>query len=356
MDLIEDRDTDKPFCLSVFADNAGVDRLRRNRRRLLQGRNPQPPQRHRTLRRQRHRRRRRHPRHPRHRPRRQARRQHRRLLRRLPACRPRHPPQRHHPSQTHPPASRRRRPRLRQPHGNPHRQRRRLFRRPLSRQSPRLLRLRRPHPPRQLQKAAQPGDAIVVIGGRTGRDGIHGATFSSAELTDTHADEFSHAVQIGNAITEKKVADVILKPRETPTSSPPSPTAAPAASLSAVGEMAEKTGATVDLDKVPLKYAGLRYDEIWISEAQERMVLSVPPRPCRRPARTRPRRRCRSHRHRHLRHPNTRSDPQLSTANRSAASPCTSSTTASPRQPEKPSSPSPTAKEIAPAHSANLPE
>src|SRR5439155_25646569 len=60
----------------------------------------------------------------------------------------------------------------------------------------------------KIDKAARPGDAIVVMGGRTGRDGIHGATFSSAELTDTHADEFSHAVQIGNAITEKRVTDV----------------------------------------------------------------------------------------------------------------------------------------------------
>ncbi|MCS7034731.1 MAG: AIR synthase related protein, partial [Phycisphaerae bacterium] len=69
--------------------------------------------------------------------------------------------------------------------------------------------------PRQMvQKQARRGDAIVVIGGRTGRDGIHGATFSSAELTDTHADEFSHAVQIGNAITQKKLADVVLQARD----------------------------------------------------------------------------------------------------------------------------------------------
>ncbi len=66
----------------------------------------------------------------------------------------------------------------------------------------------------KIEKAARPGDAIVVMGGRTGRDGIHGATFSAAELTDTHADEFSHAVQIGNAITEKKTADVILQARD----------------------------------------------------------------------------------------------------------------------------------------------
>lgn len=56
----------------------------------------------------------------------------------------------------------------------------------------------------KVRKEVKAGDTIVLMGGRTGRDGIHGATFSSAELTDTHADEFSHAVQIGNAITQKK--------------------------------------------------------------------------------------------------------------------------------------------------------
>jgi phosphoribosylformylglycinamidine synthase len=127
----------------------------------------------------------------------------------------------------------------------------------------------------KIHKQTQAGDAIVVMGGRTGRDGIHGATFSSAELTDTHADEFSHAVQIGNAITEKKVADVILQARDRNLFTAITDCGAGGLS-SAVGEMAEKTGAVVELDKVPLKYAGLRYDEIWISEAQERMVMSVP--------------------------------------------------------------------------------
>jgi len=126
-----------------------------------------------------------------------------------------------------------------------------------------------------IDKAAQPGDAIVVMGGRTGRDGIHGATFSSAELTDTHADEFSHAVQIGNAITQKQMMDVILQARDRGLFAAITDCGAGGLS-SAVGEMGEKTGAAVELDKVPLKYAGLRYDEIWISEAQERMVLSVP--------------------------------------------------------------------------------
>ncbi|MDX1681545.1 MAG: phosphoribosylformylglycinamidine synthase subunit PurS, partial [Phycisphaeraceae bacterium] len=123
------------------------------------------------------------------------------------------------------------------------------------------------------------GDRIIALGGHTGRDGIHGATFSSAELTDTHADEFSHAVQIGNAITEKKVADVILQARDHadgPLLRAVTDCGAGGFS-SAIGEMGEKIGARVHLERAPLKYAGLSYTEIWISEAQERMVLAVPP-------------------------------------------------------------------------------
>ncbi|WP_432800124.1 phosphoribosylformylglycinamidine synthase subunit PurS [Poriferisphaera sp. WC338] len=125
---------------------------------------------------------------------------------------------------------------------------------------------------------AQPGDRIIALGGATGRDGIHGATFSSAELTDTHADEFSHAVQIGNAITQKKTLDVIMQAREVeggPLFSAITDCGAGGFS-SAVGEMGEKVGANVQLDHAPLKYRGLSYTEIWISEAQERMVLAVP--------------------------------------------------------------------------------
>ncbi len=134
-------------------------------------------------------------------------------------------------------------------------------------------------PRNRVQKAAQPGDLVVVVGGRTGRDGIHGATFSSAELTDTHADEFSHAVQIGNAITEKRFLDALLQARDAEGGCLYSAiTDCGAGGLSsAVGEMGEHVGAVVDLDRVPLKYAGLRYDEIWISEAQERMVVALPP-------------------------------------------------------------------------------
>jgi len=127
--------------------------------------------------------------------------------------------------------------------------------------------------------SARPGDLIVVVGGKTGRDGIHGATFSSGELTDRSDREFSHAVQIGNAITEKKVLDVILQARDHAEGCLYSAiTDCGAGGLSsAVGEMGEKLGAEVDLEKVPLKYQGLSYDEIWISEAQERMVIAVSP-------------------------------------------------------------------------------
>ncbi len=125
---------------------------------------------------------------------------------------------------------------------------------------------------------AQQGDRIIALGGRTGRDGIHGATFSSAELTDSHADEFSHAVQIGNAIEEKRTLDAIMRARDWeggPLFSAITDCGAGGFS-SAVGEMGEKIGADVHLDRAPLKYNGLTYDEIWISEAQERMVLAVP--------------------------------------------------------------------------------
>ena len=126
---------------------------------------------------------------------------------------------------------------------------------------------------------AKSGDRIIVIGGKTGRDGIHGATFSSAELTDTHADEFSHAVQIGNPITEKKALDAILEARDHESGCLFTAITDCGAGgfSSAVGEMGEKIGATVNLDKAPLKYAGLTPSEVWISEAQERMVLSVSP-------------------------------------------------------------------------------
>lgn len=133
--------------------------------------------------------------------------------------------------------------------------------------------------PRELVHGeAKAGDLIVALGGRTGRDGIHGATFSSAELTDTHADEFAHAVQIGNAIEEKKVLDAILRARDFEGGCLYSAITDCGAGgfSSAIGEMGAEIGAEVHLERAPLKYAGLTYTEIWISEAQERMVLAVP--------------------------------------------------------------------------------
>ena len=124
-------------------------------------------------------------------------------------------------------------------------------------------------------KEVKAGDAVVVVGGRTGRDGIHGATFSSGELTHEHETEFSHAVQIGNAITEKKVLDTIIQARDLGLYNAITDCGAGGLS-SAVGEMGETIGAEIHLDRVPLKYAGLSYPEIWISEAQERMVLAAP--------------------------------------------------------------------------------
>lgn len=126
------------------------------------------------------------------------------------------------------------------------------------------------------EKEVLPGDYIVSVGGRTGRDGIHGATFSSAELTHESEELSGGAVQIGNAITEKMVMDVILEARDRKLFRAITDCGAGGFS-SAVGEMGEETGAEVWLEQAPLKYSGLSYTEIWISEAQERMVLAVPP-------------------------------------------------------------------------------
>jgi len=127
----------------------------------------------------------------------------------------------------------------------------------------------------KVRKVTQNDDFIVTIGGRTGRDGIHGATFSSAELTSDSEMLSGGAVQIGNAITEKMVLDVMMTARDEGLYTAVTDCGAGGFS-SAVGEMGEKIGAEVWLDRAPLKYDGLSYTEIWISEAQERMVFSVP--------------------------------------------------------------------------------
>ncbi len=124
-------------------------------------------------------------------------------------------------------------------------------------------------------KHTKKGDLVVVVGGRTGRDGIHGATFSSGELTHESQKLSSGAVQIGNPIQEKKMVDTILQARDKNLYSAITDCGAGGLS-SAVGEMGSELGVDAYLDKVPLKYAGLSYTQVWISESQERMVLSVP--------------------------------------------------------------------------------
>ena len=129
-------------------------------------------------------------------------------------------------------------------------------------------------PKNKCEKKVKPGDLVLVVGGRTGRDGIHGATFSSVEL-DKESDV--SAVQIGNPIVEKKVLDTMLKARDLNLYRAVTDCGAGGLS-SAVGELGEETGVVVELEKVPLKYKGLAPWEIWISEAQERMVFAVPPK------------------------------------------------------------------------------
>ncbi|MCA9405620.1 MAG: phosphoribosylformylglycinamidine synthase subunit PurL [Candidatus Omnitrophica bacterium] len=130
-------------------------------------------------------------------------------------------------------------------------------------------------PKDKVRKKVGKGDYVVAVGGKTGRDGIHGATFSSGELTTESEVVSSGAVQIGDPIQEKKVLDALLIARDEGLYTAITDCGAGGFS-SAVGEMGQELGARVDLDKAPLKYQGLNYTEIWISESQERMVMSVP--------------------------------------------------------------------------------
>lgn len=126
------------------------------------------------------------------------------------------------------------------------------------------------------KKNPQVGDRVVVLGGRTGRDGLRGATFSSMTM-DAQTGEVSGAsVQIGDPITEKGLIDVIVRARDLGLYNDITDCGAGGLS-SAVGEMASKLGCDVELTNVRLKYPGLAPWEIWLSEAQERMVLAVSP-------------------------------------------------------------------------------
>ena len=126
-------------------------------------------------------------------------------------------------------------------------------------------------------KTPSPGDVIYMTGGKVGSDGIHGATFSSIELTE---DSPSSAVQIGDPITQKKMVDMLIQARDAGIVQVTTDNGAGGLS-SSVGEMAELTGgADLDLSVVPLKQAGLSAWEILVSESQERMTVGVRPADC----------------------------------------------------------------------------
>src|SRR3989344_2477592 len=133
----------------------------------------------------------------------------------------------------------------------------------------------RKHKGRKLyEKKAKPGDYIVMLGGRVGLDGIHGATFSSESLSSGSP---ATAVQIRDPITQKKLSDMLIREaRDKGLYS--SITDDGAGGLSgSVGEMARESGGAIDdLEKAPLKYPGLAPWQIWLSESQERMTLAVP--------------------------------------------------------------------------------
>jgi phosphoribosylformylglycinamidine synthase len=124
------------------------------------------------------------------------------------------------------------------------------------------------------EKQAFVGDHIIMVGGRIGKDGIHGATFSSEPL---HEGSPVTAVQIGDPITQKRMTDFLLRARDRDLYTAITDNGAGGLS-SSIGEMARDTnGAVVHLDRAPLKYHGLEPWEIFVSEAQERMTVAVSP-------------------------------------------------------------------------------
>lgn len=126
------------------------------------------------------------------------------------------------------------------------------------------------------RKTPQVADLVILLGGRTGRDGLRGATFSSMNMDAQTGAVAGASVQIGDAITEKGLIDVITRARDLSLYHAITDCGAGGLS-SAAGEMASSIGAEIELSNVRLKYPGLAPWEIWLSEAQERMVLAVPP-------------------------------------------------------------------------------
>lgn len=125
------------------------------------------------------------------------------------------------------------------------------------------------------RNAPRAGDRVIVLGGRTGRDGIRGATFSSMKMDGSTGDVAGASVQIGDPIVQKRALDVLLAARDAGLYDAVTDCGAGGLS-SAVGEMASELGADVELSKVGTKYSGLVPWELWLSEAQERMVFALP--------------------------------------------------------------------------------
>jgi len=126
-------------------------------------------------------------------------------------------------------------------------------------------------------KRTRPGDIAVLAGGRTGRDGIHGVTFASAELTSESGEISRPAVQIANPIEEEKLKRAIIQIRDGGLASGITDLGGGGLSCAA-GEVANRSncGIRVELEKVKLKYPNMLPWEIWISESQERMFLTIP--------------------------------------------------------------------------------
>ena len=129
-------------------------------------------------------------------------------------------------------------------------------------------------PIKDIAKEVKPGHVLIAAGGRTGKDGLKGATFSSAELTTDSHEEDQTAVQIGNPIEEKKVADFVLEARAQGLIQFITDCGAGGFS-SAAGEMLRETGGEVWLENCPLKEPGLESWQVFISESQERMVMAI---------------------------------------------------------------------------------
>jgi phosphoribosylformylglycinamidine synthase II len=133
-------------------------------------------------------------------------------------------------------------------------------------------------PKDQYVRNVKPGDKVVLAGGRTGRDGIHGVTFASAELTEESEEVSRPAVQVANPIEEEKIKRAIEQISNKKLGSGVTDIGGGGLSCG-VCETADRYGLGVDvhLDRVPLKATDMSPWEIWISESQERMLLAVPP-------------------------------------------------------------------------------